>query len=310
LSLYPEEAARAAAAAHMRAAIALPVADVPTPWADGASAHLARAARLWDEYRSDARISLYFAPLTSHGVSAATLTRVRRVADELDARVAVHLAEVADGAEAAVSAVQDSAHASAPASALQYLHALGLLRPGFTAIGAAAGECAELELAARHGVSFIACPQAQLRLGARAPLPTLPLGHAALGTDSPLAAGALDVLAEGRAAALVSGVTAAEALRMATLGGATALGLAAETGSLEPGKAGDLTCIDLGALANQPAAAIHEALVFGVTRSQVSDVWSAGRPAVINGRLLAFDEAELAELPAHWAQRLQLGAAA
>src|SRR5437762_491315 len=62
LSLFPEEAARAAAAAHMRAAIGLPVAEVPTPWAESATAHLARAERLWDEYRSDSRIGLYFAP--------------------------------------------------------------------------------------------------------------------------------------------------------------------------------------------------------------------------------------------------------
>src|SRR5256886_7575541 len=57
LSLFPEEAARAAAAAHMRAAIGLPVADAPTPWAESATAHLARAARVWDEYASDSRIS-------------------------------------------------------------------------------------------------------------------------------------------------------------------------------------------------------------------------------------------------------------
>src|SRR5205807_7438714 len=84
LSLHPEEAARAAAAAHVRAAIALPVSEAPTPWAESATAHLARAERLWDEYRSDPRIALYFAPLVSHGMSEALLTRVRRVADELD----------------------------------------------------------------------------------------------------------------------------------------------------------------------------------------------------------------------------------
>src|SRR6266566_2530111 len=104
LSLFPEEAARAAAAAHMRAAIGLPIAEVPTPWAESATAHLARAERLWDEYRSDSRIGLYFAPLTVRGLSEALLLRVRRVADELDARVAVHLAELAGPAESADAA--------------------------------------------------------------------------------------------------------------------------------------------------------------------------------------------------------------
>ena len=322
LSLFPEEAARAVAAAHMRAAIGLPVADAPTPWAENATAHLARAGRLWDEYRSDSRIGLYFAPLTVHGTSSeALLTRVRRVADELDARVAVHLAELAGPAESADAAelaaralagagVQDSARAQRAARPLRQLHALGLLRPGFTAIGAGVCDGADLELLARHGASLIACPQADLRLGARSPVAALEGNRTGLGTDSPAAAGALDVLAEARTAALQSGLAAAEALRMATLGGATVLGLQAEIGSIEPGKAADLTCIDLGALACQPAAAIQDAITFAATRSQVSDVWTAGRVAVSGARLVVFDEEELAGLPACWAQRIRMEAAA
>jgi 5-methylthioadenosine/S-adenosylhomocysteine deaminase len=312
LSLFPEEAARAAAAAHVRAAIGLPVADAPTPWAESATAHLARAERLWDEYRADSRIGLYFAPLTVHGMSEALLTRVRRVADELDARVAVHLAELtgAAGSADAGAGVQDGARAPRYERPLRQLHALGLLRPGFTAIGAGSCEGADLELLARHGASLIACPQADLRLGARSPVASLEGNRTGLGTDSPVAAGALDLLAEARAGALHSGLAAGEVLRMATLGGATVLGLQAQIGSIEPGKAADLICIDFGALSGQPAAAIADAIVFGVTRAQVSDVWTAGRLAVSGARLVVLDEEELAALPARWAQRVRMEAAA
>ena len=134
--------------------------------------------------------------------------------------------------------------------------------------------------------------------------------RAALGTDSPAAAGALDLLAEARAAALLSDLPAEAALRLATLGGATALGLAAQIGSIEPGKAADLTCIDLGALADTPAPQVAAAIVFGTTRGDVSDVWVSGRVAVSGGRLLAFDQAELEALPREWAQRLALEVAA
>jgi 5-methylthioadenosine/S-adenosylhomocysteine deaminase len=316
LSLFPEEAARVAAAAHMRVAIGLPVADAPTPWAESATAHLAKAERLWDEYRADSRVTLYFAPLTRGALSETTLSRVRRVADELEARIAVHLGELRGAAGLAeFRGVRDGppeARAVYAERPLQRLETLGLLRPGFTAIGSPGGP-EELELLRRHGACLISCPQADLRLGASpAALAVLPEDRCGLGTDSALAAGTLDVLAEARAAALLGGLSAPEALRMATLGGATALGLAAHSGSIEPGKAADLTCLDLGASAcgAAPPAAIPDAIVFAATRGQVSDVWTGGRAALSGGRLLGFDEEELAALPRHWAQRLRVEAAA
>jgi len=60
LSLFPEEAARAAAAAHMRAAIGSAGGGRSHALGRDATAHLARAERLWDEYRSDSRIRLVF----------------------------------------------------------------------------------------------------------------------------------------------------------------------------------------------------------------------------------------------------------
>ncbi|HET7757309.1 MAG TPA: amidohydrolase family protein [Steroidobacteraceae bacterium] len=315
LDLYPEEAARAAAAAHMRAAIALPVAEGASPWAEGATAHLARAERLWDEYRSDARISLYFAPLAPLALSDATLARVQRVADELDARVAVHLDELTAEPEAPAAEVRDGpppgeATARRAAAALGRLDALGLLRAGFSAVGPSALGPGELELLGKRGATLIVCPQAQLRLnpGAVPALPFLP-ERTGLGTDSPLAAGAFDLLAEARTAALLAGLPAAAALRLATLGGATALGLAAQIGSVEPGKAADLICIELTDAADVAAAQVPDAIVFGATRAQVSDAWIAGRAALGAGRLLGFDERELAGLAQRWAERAQLEAA-
>ena len=118
------------------------------------------------------------------------------------------------------------------------------------------------------------------------------------------------MLAEARSAALLFGLTAPEALRLVTLGAATALGLATQIGSLEPGKSADLTCIDLDAIGCRPATDVAAAIVFGATRAQVSDVWSAGRAAVSEGHLRLFDESELAALAVQWAERLALEAAA
>jgi len=131
-----------------------------------------------------------------------------------------------------------------------------------------------------------------------------------LGTDTPAACHALDLLAEARSVALLHGLPALEALRLATLEGALTLGLAAQIGSVEPGKSADFVCFDLDASGCGPATDVAAAIVFGATRAQVSDVWSAGRAAVSDGRLRLFDEEELAAIASRWAQRLALEAAA
>jgi 5-methylthioadenosine/S-adenosylhomocysteine deaminase len=336
--LFPEEAARAASAARMRAAIGLPVTEGPTPWADSTTGHLAKAEQLWDEYQSNPWVSLYFAPHNVFGAEDKTLARVRRVADELDARVAMYLApgEVHE-------------NHTGGRSPLVRLSELGLLGPGFTAIHLAGVDPEESEIAAATGICVVACQQSHLRLGgalcasARLEALGVPVG---IGTDSPVSVEAMDVLAEARLGALlgsggealdrsrrggpaddaanesgrngesnlgdehIGGDSASRALRMATLGGATALGMNAHVGSIEVGKFADLICIDLATLACQSAALRPaDAIVFGATRDQVTDVWTSGRAAVSDRHLLTFDEQELLALAQRWAARIPTGGA-
>jgi 5-methylthioadenosine/S-adenosylhomocysteine deaminase len=200
-------------------------------------------------------------------------------------------------------------------SPLVRLQDLGLLGPGFTAVHLACVDAEESEIAAATGICVVACQQSHLRLGgalcpaARLDALGVPVG---IGTDSAVSVGAMDVLAEARLGALLaSGEDAASrALRMATLGGATALGMNAQVGSIEAGKFADLVCIDLATLACQPTARRPaDAIVFGATRDQVTDVWTSGRAAVSDGHLLTFDEQELLALAQRWAGRIPTGGA-
>jgi 5-methylthioadenosine/S-adenosylhomocysteine deaminase len=296
--LFPEEAARAASAARMRAAIGLPVTDAPTAWAESATGHLAKAEQLWDEYRSHPGISLYFAPHSAFGEGDQTLARVRRVADELDARVAIYLA---------------SGEMPGGRRPLVRLNDLGLLGPGFTAIHPGSLDEAELDIAATTGICVVACQQSHLRLnGGLCPVSQLEARGitVGLGTDSAVSVGALDMLAETRMATLTSGSSAQTVLRMATLGGATALGMGSLVGSIETGKAADLVCFDLSTLPCQSPRRPADTIVFGASRDHVSDVWTSGRAAVSNGRLLTFDEQELGTLARRWAERISTGVAA
>ena len=348
--LFPEEAARAASGARMRAAIGLPVTDGPTAWAESATGHLAKAEQLWDEYHSNPWVSLYFAPHNAFGANDQTLARVRRVADELDARVAMYLAPG-----------EVHVNHTGGRSPLVRLQELGLLGPGFTAIHLGGLDEEELKIAADTGICVVACQQSHLRLGggfcptARLDALGVPVG---IGTDSAVSVGAMDVLAEARVGVLLTSslgggsevggrdvgqrgvggreiddrefggsdvgnrdagnegggdrgsASAQRALHMATLGGATALGMNALVGSIEVGKFADLTCIDLSALASQPAARRPaDAIVFSATRDQVTDVWTSGRAAVSDGHLLTFDEQELLALARRWADRIPTGGA-
>jgi 5-methylthioadenosine/S-adenosylhomocysteine deaminase len=300
--LYPEEVARVAAQARMRASIGLPVEEHSNAWAEDLTGHLAKAERLWDEYRSDPWVSLHFAPEAAHGLSDATLAHIRTVADELDARIVMPLHE-------SEREVRDSLARHGMRS-VERLHSLGLLRPGFTALYGSTLDDFELELLARTGIAVVACPQASLRrrLGYCRLTELADRGvSVGLGSGGPTDAFGLDVLAEARTAALLASedaLPAERALELATLGGAAALGLKSIAGSIEPGKAADLIAIDVSSIACQPDSAPADTVVFGATRECVSDVWINGVPRVTLGRLLAFDERELLELARRWDARL------
>src|SRR5579883_2941720 len=139
---WPEEVARVAACARMRAAVGLPVTERATAWADGVTAHLAKAESLWDEYKADPWVCLHFAPDAADVSSDEVLARVRTIADELDARIAMPVHETTQEIErhAAQYGVRP----------LRRLDGLGLLSPGFTAFYLNRIDEAEIELLTRR----------------------------------------------------------------------------------------------------------------------------------------------------------------
>ena len=133
-----------------------------------------------------------------------------------------------------------------------------------------------------------------------------------IGTDGAASNNLLDMIDEMRTAALLakaasgdaSAVTAMDALRMATIGSARALGLAADIGSIEPGKLADLTCVDLTCCNSQPIYDPVSQLVYSARADQVSDVWIAGRHQLDSGDLTAIDTQDLIDRSNEWRQRI------
>ncbi|MBA3522927.1 MAG: amidohydrolase family protein [Gemmatimonadales bacterium] len=129
---------------------------------------------------------------------------------------------------------------------VEWLDDHGVLGHGTLCIHLVQAGPSDLDRIARSGSAVAHCPLSN-RAHQHGDAPVAGLlsrgVRVGLGTDSVLSVGRLDLLAEARAARLLAGINAEVSLALCTLGGARALGLEAEIGSLVPGKWGDCTVI-------------------------------------------------------------------
>ena len=307
MHLWPEVVARTAAELHMRACVGLIVTDAATRWAATADEYIDKGMGLRDEYQGDPLVSSYFAPHAPYSVSDATLIRVRRLADELEIPVVMHLHETRWEIEQSLAR-----HGQRP---LARLAGLGLASPLLVAVHMTQVEPADLDTLADARASVVHCPESNLKLGSGVcPLAGM-LGrglHVALGTDGAASNNDLDMLAEARTAGLLASgvgatpgtVIASDLLRMATLEGARALGLGDTIGSLLPGKWADLCCIDLRAARSWPVHDVATALVYSAASNQVTDTWVAGRCVFADGALRYLDEQSALDRADAWRARM------
>jgi len=293
---HPDVAARVARGTGLRAVIGVPVLEQVTRWTSGLEDSLARCLELHDCYRSDPLVGTCFALHSPSLTTDATLAHVRTLADQLQSPVMIHLLEAATERPRALRR-----HGRGP---LERLEAAGLVNDLLLAVHCVHASTAEIERLAHAGASVIHCPASNLRLGSGiAPLLTMRQAglNVALGTDGAASNGSLDILAEARLAALLAcgttgnshAVSAHDALEMATLAGARALGLADVTGSLVPGKWADVACLALCGPAIEPVADVAQAVIHAAGRGAVADVWVAGRSVVRDRRLVHVDTDDL-----------------
>lgn len=304
---YPDVTAMVSSAAGMRAVVGLIVIDFPSAWASDASEYLHRGIEVHDQFRGNALITTAFAPHAPYSVSNQPLEQVRTLADELEIPIHMHVHETADEVNQGVDQFGKRP--------LERLHELGVVSSALTAVHMTQLTDEEIERFATTGASVVHCPESNLKL-ASGFCPVTKLLEAginvALGTDGAASNNDLDMFSEMRTAALlakgVSGdagsVPAATALRMATLNGAIALGISEQTGSLEPGKAADITAVDLGSLETQPLYHPVSQLVYATGRDKVTDVWIAGRQLLNHGKLTSLDSKEILAKTAEWNKKI------
>lgn len=305
---YPEITARIAAQAGIRAVIGLIVLDAPSAWGEDADDYIAKGLALQDEYRQHPLVRTAFAPHAPYTVSDAPLARIRTLADELEIPVHIHLHETREEISASLAA-----HGKRP---LGRLGELGLVNPGLVAVHMTQLEAEEIARLADAGAHVVHCPESNLKLASGfCPVARLLAAgiNACLGTDGAASNNDLDLFGEMRTAALLAkgvagdaqALPAFEALRMATINGARALGLDLTTGSLEPGKSADLIAVDLALTATTPVYHPVSQLVYATGREQVTDVWVRGKRLMRDRQLTTIDEQAVMQRAEEWRQQIQ-----
>ncbi|MDM8559509.1 TRZ/ATZ family hydrolase [Candidatus Parabeggiatoa sp. HSG14] len=289
---FPNVAAEVAAQAGIRATVGLILVDFPTAWAKDTDEYLAKGREVHETFREHPLIQTALAPHAPYTVSDDSLRAGLAMANELELPTHIHIHETAVEVEG-----ETEKNGERP---LTRLEKLGFLSSRFMAVHATQLKNEEINLLANQGVNVIHCPESNLKLASGiCPVPKLLRAgvNVALGTDGAASNDDLDILGEMRTAALLakifnkdaSTVPAAEALKMATLNGAKALGIDHLTGSFVPGKSADIVAIDMSDIETQPIYNPLSQLVYAVGRNKVTDVWVAGKHLLKSRTLTLLD---------------------
>lgn len=304
---FPDIAGHVSSVAGMRAVVGLILIDFPSAWAGSAEEYLQRGLEVHDQFRNSSLIRTAFAPHAPYSVSNAPLERIRILSDELEIPIHMHVHETGDEVQQNLAQ-----YGTRP---LQRLEALGLVSPSLMAVHMTHLEENEIKTFAGSGAHVVHCPESNLKLASGfCPVTRLMQAgvNVALGTDGAASNNDLNMFSEMRTAALLakgfaqdaSALPAYDALRMATINGARALGMESETGSLEIGKAADISAVNLGAIESQPVYHPVSQLVYATGRDKVSDVWVAGRQLLRSRQLTTLDSQEIISRAEEWRSKI------
>src|SRR5206468_7087758 len=180
---------------------------------------------------------------------------------------------------------------------ISYLDSVGISGPRAALAHCVWVDAEGIRRLARQQTNVVHCPSSNLKLGSGiAAIPEMIAAgcKVAIGADGAPCNNRLDAFEEMRLAALIQkprlgpdALPAARVLELATLGGARALGLEAEIGSIAPGKRADLVVLDLREPHLHPAMGDPVSLVvYAACASDVRDVFVDGKPVVLGHELL------------------------
>ena len=279
--------------AGMRGVLGETLIDFPAPdhkqW-DAAVAYTEKFVQRW---KGDSLIVPAFAPHAPYTVSTEHLQQVKALADKYDATILTHIAEAPTETVTMRERYQ--------ARPVEYLERIGFLSGRVTGAHVVHVNDADLATLKQREVGVAHCPQSNMKLSSGTALvpqmleQNLRLG---LGTDGAASNNDLSMWEEMDTASKLHKLVsmkptvakAGEVLRMATMGGARALHLEKEIGSLETGKRADLIVVGLDAPHQVPRYNLISHLVYATKASDVLDTIVNGRVLMRNRQLLTLNE--------------------
>jgi 5-methylthioadenosine/S-adenosylhomocysteine deaminase len=238
------------------------------------------------------------APHAPYTVSEEHLKAIRAFSDRTGAPIVTHISETK-------REVDESLKAKG-ASPVDYLARIGFLNERVIAAHMVWPNEGEISILKQAGVGVVHNPQSNMKLASGvSPVPKmlaagLKLG---LGTDGAASNNDLSMWEEMDTAAklhkLISGdpkvMSAAQAFELATIGGAGALHLEKEIGSIEKGKRADLVVVNHDSLNQIPFYNIYSDLVYATKASDVQTVIINGKIVMRDRHLLTLDETTIKE---------------
>lgn len=282
---FEEEIARATREAGLRGVlgqtvIQFPVADAKTP-----GEALMRAERFIQQFRNDPLIVPAVAPHALYTNDKTTLLAAADLGRKYGVPVLIHLAETEDELRIAREQYQ-----STPAG---YLDSIGFWGPRTLAAHGVWVTDADIDILKRRGVGVSHNPESNMKLASgTAPVARYLKADIALGlgTDGAASNNDLDMFEAMRQASFLAkhvghdptAVPAQQALDLATVGGARALGLAELIGSLEPGKRADVITVSVASARQTP---LYDPISHLVYATHGDDV----RNTIVNGAVLMRD---------------------
>jgi 5-methylthioadenosine/S-adenosylhomocysteine deaminase len=305
---FPDATAEAAKELGVRSNIGLVVLDFPTNYATDPEDYLLKGFEFRDKWRNEELITTSIAPHAPYSVSDEAFTLINTYSEELSINIHTHLHETKWEIEDSIDR-----YGMTP---VQRLNKLGIIGPSLMAAHCVHLNEQDMAILAKNKVSIVHNPSSNMKLGSGVADIAKMLKQnisICLGTDSSASNNRLDIMEEMRLAALlIKGNTrspelipAKEAIKMATINGAKALGLDSKIGSIEKNKKADLVAIDLSTIENQPIYNPLSTLVYSSSRSDVSYVWINGKIKLRDKKLVEIDEEVIVRMAKKWQKKLK-----